>query len=130
MTATLSQKVLSSITVMSFAGVSLAGTGGSGAVGESLVNSAPSGAPFVTLTTTGANSWVIGVGNDFDNALARSVGSGQTLVHQDLTGTGDTYWVQIVNDSVAASGTMVSILDTGPTGDQYNLAAVEVLAQP
>ena len=46
------------------------------------------------LVTTRKNFWVFGVGNDYDNAIAiaRTPGSGQSLVHQDLTSTGDTYW--------------------------------------
>jgi hypothetical protein len=42
------------------------------------------------LVTTGNDSWVLGVGNDFSNAIARAVGTGQVLIHQDLTSTGDT----------------------------------------
>ena len=44
--------------------------------------------------TTRNNSLVVGVGNDYDNAIARTLGTGQTLVHQYLTSVGDTYWVQ------------------------------------
>ena len=122
-TATLSQSVVSSITVMSFAGVNP--TGAIGAVGG---NSAASGAPTATLVTTGSNSLVVGVGNDYDNAIARTVGAGQTLIHQDLTATGDTYWVQMQASSIPASGTTVSINDTAPTKDRYNLSIVEILA--
>ena len=121
-TATLSQSVVSSMTVMSFAGVNP--TGAIGAVGG---NSAASGAPTATLVTTGSNSLVVGVGNDYDNAIARTVGAGQTLIHQDLTATGDTYWVQMQASSIPASGTTVSINDTAPTKDRYNLSIVEIL---
>ena len=122
-TATLSQSVISSITVMSFAGVNP--TGAIGAVGG---NSAASGAPTATLVTTGSNSLVVGVGNDYDNAIARTVGAGQTLIHQDLTATGDTYWVQMQASTIPASGTTVTINDTAPTKDRYNLSIVEILA--
>jgi hypothetical protein len=50
-----------------------------------------------SLVTTRNNSWVFGVGNDFDNAIARTPGSGQSLVHQFLAPIGDTYWVQMQN---------------------------------
>jgi len=127
-TATLSQSVVSSITVMSFSGVDTSGTNGSGAIGAVVGNSAASGAPTASLVTMGNNSWVLGVGNDFDNAIARTVGSGQSLVHQYLTPTGDTYWVQMLSNPVATSGTTATINDTAPTTDRYNLSIVEVLA--
>jgi hypothetical protein len=122
-TATLSQSVISSLTVMSFTGVNA--TGAIGAVGGS---NAPTGAPSASLVTTGSNSLVLGVGNDFDNAIARTLGAGQTLIHQKLTATGDTYWVQMQSSPIAAKGATVTINDTAPTGDRYNLSIVEVLA--
>ena len=127
-TASLSQSVVSSMTVMSFAGVNTAGTNGSQAIGAVGSKSAASGAPTATLVSTGNNSWVIGVGNDFDNAVARTLGSGQTLVHQYLTPTGDTYWVQMQTNPVPVSGTTVTINDTAPTKDRFNLSIVEILA--
>ena len=122
-TATLSQSVISSMTVMSFAGVNPAKP-----IGATAGASAASGAPTASLVTTGANSWVLGVGNDYDNATARTLGAGQTLIHQDLTSAGDTYWVQMLSSPVPLSGTTATINDTAPTKDRYNLAIVEVLA--
>jgi hypothetical protein len=121
--ATLSQSIISSITVMSFAGVNP--NGAIGAVGS---NNATTGAPTASLVTTGNNSLVLGVGNDYDNAIARTVGTGQTLIHQDLTSAGDTYWVQMKSSAIPASGTTVTINDTAPTQDRFNLSIVEVLA--
>ncbi|MCU1270103.1 MAG: repeat/fibronectin type domain protein [Acidobacteriaceae bacterium] len=126
-TATLSQSVLSSMTVVSFTGADPSGSNGSGAIGAIGGASASSGAPTATLTTTRNNSWVFGVGNDFDKAIARTVGSGQTLVHQILTSSGDTYWVQRQTTTTPVSGTAVKINDTAPTGDRYNLSIAEVL---
>jgi Domain of unknown function (DUF1929)/Bacterial Ig domain/Glyoxal oxidase N-terminus/Kelch motif len=126
-TASLSQSVVSSITVMSFAGVSTAGTNGSGAIGAVGGANAATGAPTASLVSTATNSWVVGVGNDFDSAIARTVGTGQTLVHQYLTPTGDTYWVQMETNPVSAAGTTVTINDTAPTKDRYNLSIVEIL---
>jgi hypothetical protein len=59
-TATLSQSVASSMTVMSFTGVATSGTSGSGAIGAIGSNSASSGAPTASLVTTRNNSWVFG----------------------------------------------------------------------
>jgi hypothetical protein len=44
------------------------------------------------------------------------------------TATGDTYWVQGTAAPSAAAGQAVTLTDTAPTADQYDFAAVEVLA--
>jgi hypothetical protein len=126
-TATLSQSVSASITVVTFTGVDTTGTGGSGAIGATGGNNAASGAPTASLTTTRNNSWVIGVGNDYDNATSRTVPTGQTSVHQYLATTGDTFWVQRQTSTTPASGTAVTINDTAPTADRFNLSLCEVL---
>ncbi|MFI5248043.1 MAG: hypothetical protein ACHQWV_05780, partial [Nitrospirales bacterium] len=127
-TATLSQSVCSSISVISFAGVDTSGTNGSGAIGSVGTRNANPGAPTATLVTTRNGSLVIGVGNDWDNAIGRTLGTGQTLVHQYLPSVGDTYWVQMQSGPTLLSGTSVTINDTAPAGDRYNLSIVEVLA--
>jgi hypothetical protein len=67
------------------------------------------------------------VGNDPDHAAARTIGSGQTLIDQFLaTNTADTFWVQRLNSTSNAGQTM-TISDTAPTGDEWNLATVEIL---
>jgi hypothetical protein len=129
-TATLSQSVVSSITVMSFSGVDPSGTNGSGAVGAAGTGNANPGAPSAVLVTTRNGSMVVGVGNDWDNAIARTPGVGQTLVHQDLAPVGDAYWVQMQTSAIPLSGTSVTVNDTAPTGDRFNLSIVEVLAAP
>jgi hypothetical protein len=120
-TASLSQSQNGSITVMAFAGVNA--TTPVGAVGG---GSAGTGAPTASLTTQGANSWVFGVGQDWDGAVARTVGANQTMVHQYLSTVGDSYWVQRQNATVQPAGTAVTINDTAPTGDRYNLSIVEI----
>ena len=125
-TATLSQGVASSITVMTFTGVDTSGTNGSGAIGASRSANAASGAPTASLVTTRDNSWTFGVGNDFDRGIARTPGTGQSIVHQYLATIGDTYWVQRQNSSTPVSGTTVTINDTAPTTDRYNLSIVEI----
>jgi hypothetical protein len=129
-TANLSQSVNSSMLVMSFAGVDPTGTNGSGAIGATGSGSAGSGAPTTLLTTTRNNSLVLGVGNDWDNPIARTVGTNQTLLHQYLSTTGDTYWMQMQSAPIPASGTAVTINDTSPTTDRYNLSLVEVRPAP
>jgi hypothetical protein len=109
-----------SLTVVAFRGAR--------GIGASATRNAVSGAPSVSLTTTAAGSLVYGAGNDYDHAIARTVGSGQAKVHEWLdTVIGDTYWVQRRTATVGA-GTAVAISDTSPTGDRWNLAALEILA--
>ena len=126
-TATLSKSVVSSITVSTFSGVAASGTNGSGAIGAVASGYASSGAPHATLVTSQNGSLVVGVGNDYDNAISRIPVPGQSLLHQDLSSTGDTYWVQRVNATTATKGTTVVLGDSSPTTDRYNLSICEVL---
>jgi hypothetical protein len=126
--------VLSSVTVtstpaqsgydQSLTVIAMEGTGG---VGASAVASGASGAPTLSLTTTKASSLVFAVGNDWDNAIARTLPAGWVSLNQWLdTATGDTFWSQYTNVTVQAAGTQVTVSDTAPTTDQWNLAAVEL----
>ena len=110
------------ITVAAFIG---ADTAVNGAVGS---GSAATGAPSASLVTTRAGSWVWGVGEDWDKAAARTVGSGQTMVDQFLSPSGDTFWTQRQTAPTPTAGTLVAINDTAPTADRWDLAMVEVLA--
>jgi hypothetical protein len=101
----------------------------SAGVGASVAGGAANGAPSVSLTTSEAGSLVYAVGNDWDSATARTVGPNQTLLDQDLdTKAGNTFWSQYTSQPIAAAGSAVTINDTAPTGDEWNMAAVEVLA--
>ncbi|WP_347107526.1 galactose oxidase-like domain-containing protein [Paenarthrobacter sp. S56] len=121
-TATNSGSYQSSMTVATFVGADLATDG---AVGTA---SAPTGAPNATLTTTRAGSWVWGAGNDWDRAVARTVGAGQTKVDEYLSSQGDTFWVQRQNaPTTAAPPAVVPINDTAPATDQWNLSVIEIL---
>jgi uncharacterized protein DUF4082 len=126
--ANLSQSVASSITVASFKGVDTSGTNGSGAIGATGTGNASAGAPSASLVTRRNNSLVLAVGNDYDAPIARTPASGQTVLHQDLATTGDTYWVQMLTNPAARSGTTVTIRDTAPTLDRFNLSLCEVLS--
>lgn len=126
--ATLSQSVVSTIEVMTLSGVDTSGTNGSGAIGAIGSGYDSSGAPSATLVTTKNNSMVVGSGNDYDNAVARIPASGQSLVHETFSSTGDTYWVQVQNGPVPLSGTTITLMDVAPTSDQYNFSICEILA--
>jgi hypothetical protein len=109
-----------SLTVVAFIGAS-----GTGAISG---NNAATGAPTVSLVTTGVGSLVYGVGNDWDRAVGRTLGTSQTMTHQWIdSGTGDTFWVQSGSGAVTASGTSVTLNDTAPTNDRWNFARVEVV---
>ena len=98
------------------------------ALGAVVVKSAASGAPALSLTATSAGSLVVGAGNDWDNAVARTVGSGQKLLDQSLaTASGDSFWTQSPINMSTSVGAVVPVSDTAPTGDRWNLAAVEIL---
>ena len=126
-TARLSQSVVSSMTVVSYSGIKSSGSYGSGAIGATAGGHAQRGAPIAQLTSTQNNSWVFAVGNDYDHAIRRTVGPNQSLIHQDLSSTSDTYWVQMQSAPTPLKGTVVKINDTAPTGDRYNLSICEIL---
>jgi hypothetical protein len=104
--------------------IAMEGTSG---VGASASASGASGPPTLTLTTTKASSLVFAVGNDWDNAITRTLPTGWVSLNQWLdTSTGDTFWSQYTNIPVQAAGTQVTVNDTAPTTDRWNLAAVEL----
>jgi hypothetical protein len=99
----------------------------SAGVGASASASRASGAPSVSLTSTVAGSLSYAVGNDYDNAVPRSLGTGQILVSQWAdSATGDTYWVQGRASASPAARKIITLNDTRPATDHWNFAAVEV----
>src|SRR6476620_1893977 len=125
-TATLSRSVAASITVLSFTGADATGTNGSGAIGATASRSASTGAPSASVITTRDNSWVFGVGSDWDGATARTLAAGQTMIFEYLASVGDTYWVQRLSAPTPTAGTTATIADTAPTTHRFNLGIVEV----
>jgi hypothetical protein len=96
--------------------------------GATATANAATGAPNASLTTTRPGSSVWGVGNDYDRAVARTVGADQTKVAEYLAAVGDTFWVQRQNVPTADAGTPVTIDDTAPTTDRWNLSVIEIVA--
>lgn len=100
-------------------------------VGATQAVALPTGAITGSITTTRANSWVWAVGADYTGASARTLGSNQSMVYQQLdTGAGDTYWTQQQNTTTPSSGTSVTMNDTAPSVDQVDFVIVELLATP
>jgi hypothetical protein len=109
-----------SLTVIAF--TNAAGTSVVGRTG------APTGEPNIYLPGVIAGDWMFAVGNDWDRAVARVPVSGQVLVHQRVdTQVGDTFWVQSTAAPSTANG-LVEIRDSSPANDQWNYAAVEIVA--
>jgi RHS repeat-associated protein len=80
------------------------------------------------LTATAAGSYVVAAGNDWDSATAHPVGAGQTMIHEFTdTAVGDDFWAQRSTNPTTTAGTIVTINNTAPTGDQWNLAAAEII---
>ena len=109
-------------------GVALTVVGFSDAAGtgQSSGASARTGAPTASLTTSGTDALVFGVGNDWTASVPRTLGPNQTLLTQSTDARGDTYWVQYQNSPATAAGTSVTINDTAPANDHWNLALIEI----
>lgn len=119
--ATLSSSRVSSLNVAAFKGADLTTNGAVGAANGS------TGAPSVNVTATRNGSWIWGVGNDYDRAVARTVGSNQTKVAEYLATVGDTFWVQDQTSAGGSAGVTTTLNDTAPTNDRWNFAAIEIL---
>jgi Bacterial Ig domain/Lysyl oxidase len=102
---------------------------GAKGAGATVAGGASSGEPSVTLSTQGGRSLVYAVGSDADHAIGRTLGSNQTLMRQELdTAAGKTFWSQFTSAITGPAGSLVTLNDTAPTGDRWNMAAVEILA--
>ncbi len=102
--------------------------GASSAVDGAVVSaSALSGAPLANLTTTQPGSVVWAVGDDWDQAAARSVGPNQTKIDEYLAPAGDTFWLQSVASAIPSKGTIVTINDISPAADRWNLSLIEIV---
>ena len=67
------------------------------------------------------------VGTDWSAPLARTLGPSQVMLHQELDGSGKTFWSQYTGQVTGAAKTSVTINDTAPGEDRWNMAAVELL---
>jgi Bacterial Ig domain/Lysyl oxidase len=102
---------------------------GSDGVGTSVAGGAASGEPSVSLTTTKEGSLVYAVGSDWTSATARTLGPNQTLMRQYLDPvTENTFWSQFTSAVTGPAGSLVTMNDTAPTDDRWNMAAVEVVS--
>ena len=100
-------------------------------VGAIAAASKAGGAPTVQLTTTKPGSFFVAVGEDYSQAIAPTLPNGQFLLSQWVdTQSGETFWSQWMPYPVTGglpAGARVTVDTTAPTGDTWNLAAVEVV---
>lgn len=109
--------------VVAFTGAISAGLGATAIAGNT------TGVPTKSLITTASNSWVWGTIWDWTSNATPATPGNQT--QRDIwndAGGGDAGWVQYVTIPTASSGASVTINNTSPTTDEWNLAMVEILA--
>jgi PASTA domain-containing protein len=119
-TVVLGAPVNQMLTVVAFTGVS--------GIGNSASFSGVSTNATGSLLMSATGSAVYGIGNDFDRAVSRTVGAGQTRISQFLAPTGDTFWAQSLNNVASIKGSTQTLNATAAgAADQWNFAMVELL---
>jgi beta-lactam-binding protein with PASTA domain len=123
-TGVLSQSEIASMTVVGFQGAANSLAGAATAIANKATGVA--GDPSLTITTTRANSWVFGVGNDWDNFKAVAAGAGSTMVNQSTSAITDTFWMVRSTNPTALAGVPTTVGVTGVGTDRYNFAVIEI----
>jgi Glycosyl hydrolases family 16 len=109
------------VTVVSFIAASsqLGAVGGTGAAG---------GAPGVSVTATAGGSYLYGVAVDWSAAATPLPAGGQSPLSTFVDGAAaKSFWTQQQTAASAVPGASMTVADTAPTADTWNLAAVEVM---
>jgi hypothetical protein len=88
--------------------------------------SSAKGAPHGTLTTTANNAWVFAVGADWAAYVKPTAPSGQLVLSSVDAPGSKTVWVQATSTLTPKSGTTVTINDTKPTTNPYDLLLVAI----
>ncbi len=99
---------------------------GASGIGRTRASSSSGAPPKVAFPASAAGSVGLAVGNDFDQAASRHVGSGQRLLGEELAATGDTFWSQATSRGATARGRTITLDDPSPTGDRTNLVGIEI----
>jgi hypothetical protein len=86
---------------------------------------ATTGVPKATLKTAHGDAWVLAMADDWAHSVTPKPATGQFMVSR-VTDTTDTFWAQASSQLVAAAGTSVTISDSAPTTDPFDLIVVEV----
>ncbi len=102
----------------------------SAGVGTTATASGSTGAPSVSITTTGDHSLVLGVGVDVDRAELPDLAPNEQLHHAWVdTAAGATFWALGANMQAGPTASSVTLGTTAPTGDHWAAAAVELLGE-
>jgi beta-lactam-binding protein with PASTA domain len=123
-TAVLNSSQVASMTIVGFQGAANSLVGAA-----SITANNPTGnptQPSATITTTRANSWVYGVGVDWDLGRVLTPSANATMVNQVISASNDTYWVERITNPQVLGGVPVTIGATGTTTDRWNFAVIEI----
>ena len=123
-TAVLNQSVVSSMTIVGFQGAANSLVGAASIIANNPTGSATQ--PSATITTTKANSWVFGVGVDWDLGRVLTPSANATMVSQLISSSNDTYWVERLTTPQVLAPVPVTIGVTGTTTDRWNFAVIEI----
>jgi hypothetical protein len=86
---------------------------------------AATGAPKATLKTAHNDAWVLAMADDSAHSVTPKPAAGQFVVSRVADST-DTFWAQATSQLVVTAGTSVTISDSTPTADPWDLIVVEV----
>jgi beta-lactam-binding protein with PASTA domain/Ca2+-binding RTX toxin-like protein len=123
-TAVLNSSQPASITVVGFTGAANTMVGAATIATNKATGIA--GEPTATITTTRANSWVFGVGVDWDLGRTLTAQPGSTIVNQVISTSLDTYWVVRSTNPQVLAPVPVTIGVSGVGTDRWNFAVVEI----
>jgi hypothetical protein len=96
-------------------------------IGNSAVAFSSKGTPTVSLNTLGSDSLVFAEANDWKATYLPTPVSGQTAIGVADNNLDKTFYTQYTNSPQGANGSKVTIADTSPTNNPFNLVAVEIL---
>jgi len=120
----LSQSQVAQMTVVGFTGAQNTLAGAATAIANKATGVA--GEPSLTITTTKGNSWIFGVGNDWDNRKQLTAAPGSTIIAQSPTTITDTFWTVRSTNPQALPGVPTTIGVTGLGTDRWNFAVIEI----
>jgi beta-lactam-binding protein with PASTA domain len=120
----LSQSQVAQMTVVGFTGAQNTLAGAATAISSKATGVA--GDPAISIATTKPNSWLFGVGNDWDNRKVLTAQSGSTIIAQSPTTITDTFWSVRTTTPQPNAGSTTTIGVSGVGTDRYNFAVIEI----
>jgi beta-lactam-binding protein with PASTA domain/Ca2+-binding RTX toxin-like protein len=120
----LSQSQVAQMTVVGFTGAQNTLAGAATAISSKATGVA--GDPSISIATTKPNSWLFGVGNDWDNRKVLTAQAGSTIIAQSPTSITDTFWSVRTTTPQPTAGSSTTIGVSGVGTDRYNFAVIEI----